>query len=107
MSESTVAPWVNLEGLAGVEASSEHPEYPITGPLASPPEREWRAADGGEQWVRLVFATPQAIHRIRLVFREPQRARAQELALRWWAESPSSVREAVRQQFNFDPAGAT
>jgi hypothetical protein len=52
-------------------------------------------------------STPQRIERIHLVFRETERERTQEFSLRWWAASGSSGREAVRQQFNFSPAGAT
>lgn len=107
MTNHTASPWRSLDGIAGVQASSEDAAHPISGPLATPPEGEWRAAEPGEQWVRLVFAAPQAIERVGLVFRETERARTQEFTLRWWTDAEPSPRQALRQQFNFSPGGAT
>ena len=98
--------WRTVEGLARVQASSEATDYPISGPLASPPEGEWRAAELAEQWVRLAFVAPQTIQRLLLVFRETERARTQEFSLRWWTDSDALQRDAIRQQFNFSPGGA-
>ena len=104
---ATAQQWVNLDGLAGVQASSEHPGHPASGPVSSPAENEWRAAGPGEQWIRVLFAAPQPIGTLRLVFRERERARTQQFTVRWWSELGANAREWVRQQFVFSPDGAT
>ena len=67
----------------------------------------WRAAGPGEQTIRLLFAQPQAVHRIWLEFVEPGVERTQEFVLRWSPDGGQSVHEVVRQQWNFSPHGAT
>lgn len=105
--ESTaVSDWLPIERLAQVEVSSEDPAHPIESALL-PDGRGWRAAEAGEQMVRLLFDQPQQIRRIRLVFREEAQTRTQEFVLRWSADRGNTYREIVRQQFNFSPAGGT
>jgi hypothetical protein len=67
----------------------------------SNPARGWRAAAPGSQTIRLVFDQPQRC--ISLVFEENETARTQEFVLRWFPDSGSSVKEIVRQQWNFSP----
>lgn len=60
----------------------------------------------GPQTIRLVFDSPQTLRRILLVFEENETARTQEFVLRWSSDGGSSVREIVRQQWNFSPPGS-
>jgi hypothetical protein len=53
----------------------------------------------------LNFDRPQSIRRIRLEFRESQRARAQEFAL-FATSAPGQTKEIVRQQWTFSPGGS-
>jgi hypothetical protein len=64
----------------------------------------WRAAQAGEQTIRLLFDEPQRVKRVRLAFEEDQQARTQEFLLRWSPDG-RSYREIVRQQYNFDSSG--
>ena len=97
--------WVDIERLARVEISSEDPDHPIEAALQLGAGSGWRAAEPGEQTIRLVFDEPQRIRRIHLVFQEDQHARTQEFALRWSADGGRSYREIVRQQYTFSPPG--
>jgi hypothetical protein len=65
--------------------------------------RGWRAAAPGSQTIRLVFDQPQRLKCISLVFEENETARTQEFVLRWSPDGRSSVKEIVRQQWNFSP----
>jgi hypothetical protein len=66
----------------------------------------WRAAQPGEQTIRLRFDEPLTIKQIRLVFHEDEQKRTQEFVLRWSPDGGQSYREIVRQQYNFSPPGA-
>lgn len=57
----------------------------------------------GSQPIRLVFDQPQRLKRISLVFEDSETTRTQEFVLRWSKDEGSSVREIVRQQWNFSP----
>src|SRR5436190_23324225 len=57
----------------------------------------------GSQTIRLVFDQPQRLKCISLVFEEKETARTQEFVLRWSPDGGSSVKEVVRQQWNFSP----
>ena len=59
------------------------------------------------QTIRLIFAHPQWLHRVRLSFVEPRIERTQEYILRWSADGGQSFQDIVRQQWNFSPNGAT
>jgi hypothetical protein len=100
--------WLDLERIAQVEVTSEDPNFQIESALRLTSEGQgWRAADPGEQRVRLIFDAPTQLHRIRLVFVETQMERTQEFVLGWAAERDQSLREIVRQQWTFSPNGST
>lgn len=99
--------WRDMEGLAEVEITSEDPDHPIESALLPDRGPGWRAACPGMQTIRLIFARPQRLHRIRLNFVEPRIERTQEYVLRWSADGGQSFQEIVRQQWNFSPNGAT
>jgi hypothetical protein len=95
--------WLNLDGAAVVEVTSEEKEYPVESALVSGETRGWRAADSGAQTIRLVFDESQTLKRIALVFEETDIERTQEFVLRWSSDGGRSFREIVRQQWNFSP----
>ncbi len=95
--------WIDLDGAAVVEVTSEEEDYPIESALLSRETRGWRAFRPGAQTVRLVFDEPQSLKRIALVFEENDTRRTQEFVLRWSADGGQSFREIVRQQWNFSP----
>jgi hypothetical protein len=99
--------WLNLEGLAEVEITSEDAAYPIESALLPGSTSGWCAAGPGKQTIRLLFTYPQRIRRIWLNFVETRAERTQEYVLRWSADHGRSFREIVRQQWNFSPQGAT
>lgn len=99
--------WLNVEGLAEVEITSEDADHPIESALLAGSPTGWRAADPGKQTIRLLFTHPQRLHRIWLNFVEPRTERTQEYVLRWSADGGQSFQEIVRQQWNFSPLGAT
>ena len=99
--------WLDLEHLAEVEITSEDALHPIESALLPGTGVGWRAAEPGKQCIRLLFSNPQRIRCIRLNFVESSVRRTQEYVLRWSADGGQSFREIVRQQWNFDPAGAT
>lgn len=93
--------WLDLEQKAQVELSSEDAANPIEGALTA--GAGWRAAQAGEQTIRILFDEPQLIRRIHLQFHEEERERTQEFVLRWSADGGQSYREIVRQQYHFSP----
>ena len=95
--------WLDLERLAQVAITSEDAAHPIESALVLESGPGWRAAQPGEQAIRLLFDEPQRLRRILLIFDEQERARTQELVLRWSADGGQTYREVVRQQFNFSP----
>jgi hypothetical protein len=95
--------WLNLDGAAVVEVTSEDKECPVEAALISGEMRGWRAADSGAQTIRLVFDESQALKRIALVFEETEIERTQEFVLRWSGDYGGSFQEIVRQQWNFSP----
>jgi hypothetical protein len=99
--------WLNLDGLAEVEISSEDADHPIESALLPGQATGWRAGGPGQQTIRLLFSAPQALRRIRLDFEESGAERTQEYVLRWSPDGGQSFREIVRQQWNFSPHGTT
>lgn len=97
--------WLDVERVAVVEVTSEDAAYPVEAALLPEGKGGWRAAHAGPQTIRLLFAAPQRLSRIRLVFTEEARARTQEFVLRWVASGGQPAREIVRQQFTFSPPG--
>jgi hypothetical protein len=107
----TVSPvdqsWIDLQYTAKVELTSEDAAHPIEEALTnSLDSMGWRAAQAGEQTIRLLFDEPRRVRRIQLQFHEDQQARTQEFVLQWSPDG-QSYREIVRQQYNFSPPGMT
>src|SRR5437763_13688386 len=98
--------WLNLEQIATVEVTSEDPRFPIEYALGSNDGPGWRASQGGQQQIRIIFDKPVSVHRIELRFHEADRERTQEFTLHWSSESGGSATEIVRQQWNFSPTGS-
>jgi hypothetical protein len=99
--------WLDLQELAEVELSSEDAAHPIEAALLPGRASGWRAAGPGQQTIRLLFARPQRLRRIRLNFVESHAHRTQEYVLRWSPDGGQSYRDIARQQWNFSPEGAT
>jgi hypothetical protein len=95
--------WLDLDGAAVVEVTSEEKKYPVESALVPGETRGWRAAASGTQTVRLIFDEPQRLTRIALAFEETETERTQEFVLRWSGDGGRSFREVVRQQWNFSP----
>lgn len=91
--------WLNLKGMAQAELTSEDEAHPIEAALV-PGGGSWRAAEAGEQTLRLLFDEPQRISHVRLVFQENDRERTQEFVLRWSADG-ATYHDIARQQYNF------
>ena len=100
--ESADPEWLDVEQLAQVEVTSEDTAHPVEAALVPGREAGWRAAQPGEQTIRLVFDRPQRLTRIWLLFIEPDTVRSQEFVLRWSPDG-RAFREIVRQQWNFGP----
>jgi len=100
-------PWLDLEGLAEAELTSEDPAHPIENALLPRGERGWRAVEPGEQRIRLLFREPQRLRRIWLRFAGAGANRTQEFVLRWSRDAGQSFHDIVRQQYTFSPDGAT
>ena len=99
--------WLDMEALAEVEITSEDADHTIESALLPGRPSGWRAAEPGEQKIRILFADPQQLRRIWLNFVETHTERTQEYVLRWSQDGGQSFREIVRQQWNFNPQGAT
>lgn len=97
--------WLDLENIAEVEITSEDPEHPIEHALTPGHSTGWRAAQSGEQTIRLLFDSPRQIRRIWLHFEEADVERTHQFVLRWSAGNGASFKEIVRQQWNFSPQG--
>ncbi len=95
--------WLDVERGAVVEVTSEDKDFPVESIFVSGNTRGWRAATPGTHTVRLVFDQPQTLKCISLVFEENEATRTQEFVLRWSPDGGSSVKEIVRQQWNFSP----
>jgi len=95
--------YLDLEHLAQVEVSSESQEHPIESALLEGLESGWKAADSGEQTIRLIFDQPQTIKHIFLLFDEKEESRTQEFVLLWRMDNEAFFREILRQQYHFSP----
>ena len=89
-----------------MEVTSEDPSFPIEYAFGSNDGSGWRASQGGEQQIRIIFDKPVSVHRIELRFHEADYERTQEFILRWSSASDGSATEIVRQQWNFSPTGS-
>lgn len=99
--------WLDVEGLAQVEITSEDVAHPIEFALLPDQVSGWRAAEPGKQTIRLIFDQPQTLKRIWLQFVDNDTERTQEFVLRWSSDGGQSFREIVRQQWSFSPQGAS
>ena len=99
--------WLDLEQIATVEVTSEDPSFPIESAFGSDDGPGWRASQGGEQQIRIIFDQPVPVHRMELRFDETRCERTQEFILRWSSESRGAAIEIVRQQWTFSPTGST
>lgn len=106
-SDSPDPDWLNVEGLAEVEVTSEDAAHPIEEALLPRRMSGWRAAEPGKQTIRFLFHHPHPLRRIWMHFLEPGTKRTQEYVLRWSPDNGKSFRDIVRQQWNFSPQGAT
>jgi hypothetical protein len=95
--------WLDVERAAVVEVTSEDKDFPVESAFVAGDTRGWRAAAPGSQTIRLIFDHPQRLRCISLIFEEYETARTQEFVLRWSSDVGSSLREIVRQQWNFSP----
>ena len=80
---------LDLERDAVVEVTSEDKDFPVESAFVSEDAQGWRAEAPGRQTIRLIFDQPQRLTRISLVFEE------------------STLKEIVRQQWNFSPPEST
>ena len=99
--------WMDVEQIAQVEVTSEDPAAPIETVFHFGRGPGWRAAKSGTQRIQLIFDQPQHLGRIWLRFVETATERTQEFTLRYREFGGSAVKEIVRQQWNFSPAGST
>jgi hypothetical protein len=99
--------WLDLEPLTQVEITSEEAGSSIESALIPGTGPGWRAAQPGEQTIRLLFDEPLKLRQVQVVFQEDERERTQEFVLRWSPDGGQTYREIVRQQYNFSPPGAT
>jgi hypothetical protein len=95
--------WLDLEPLTEVEITSENSAHPVESALVPDRGPGWRAAQPGEQTIRLIFDHPLSLRRIFLKFDEKEQQRTQEFELRWRPEGQEHSREIVRQQYTFSP----
>ena len=87
--------WLHLEELAQVEITSEDSAHPVESALTPGNGSGWRAAEPGEQMLRLLFDKPLSLRHLRLMFREEEAERTQEFLLRWSSDGGTSYREIV------------
>ena len=99
--------WLDVERVAQVEVTSEDAAHPIEAALLHGRGSGWRAAEPGEQSIRLIFDQAVPVRRIWLHFVEPATERTQEFVVRWSPDRGESFRDVVRQQYTFSPRGAT
>jgi hypothetical protein len=95
--------WLDLQRAAVVEVTSEDEDFPVESAFGSEDARGWRAAAPGQQTIRLIFDHPQRLKCVSLVFEEDEISRTQEFVLRWSSVGGSTLKEIVRQQWNFSP----
>jgi len=98
---------LDLSTTAVVEVTSEETDYPIEAALIPGEPNGWRAAEPGTHMIRLIFDRPQKLKRVFLVFDEKEMSRTQEFVLRWSPDREGTLREILRQQWNFSPPHTT
>jgi uncharacterized protein (DUF736 family) len=98
--------WLDLERIATIEVTSEDPHFPVEAVFKSGSGTGWRAAQDGEQNLRIIFDEPTTVRRIQLHFVEQEVVRTQEFTIRWSSAQGGPTHDVVRQQWNFSPAGS-
>ena len=110
-SETEITPektsWLDVSTIARVEVTSEDYRYPIESAFDENDARGWRAAERGNQTIRLFFDEPQRIRRISLRFIELETERTQQFTLQWSKDKTDALRPLFQQQWNFSPNGST
>ena len=99
--------WLDVRTIARVEVTSEDWQYPIESAFDEKDARGWRAAERGNQTIRLFFDEPQRIRRIWLRFIELETERTQQFTLKWSKDETDALRPLFQQQWNFSPSGST
>jgi len=99
--------WLDIERIALVEVTSEDKNFPVELAFMPGETQGWRAEAPGNQTIRLIFDQPQKLKCISLVFEENETERTQEFVLRWSPNGERSLKEIVRQQWNFSPPETT
>jgi len=102
--ENTEQNWLDLREIAQVELTSEDEAHPFEAAL-KPGGGGWRAAEAGEQTLRLLFDKPQRLTHIRLIFQEDKQERTQQFLLRWCTDG--HCHDVARQQYNFSSPDST
>ena len=110
-SETEITPektsWLDVSTIARVEVTSEDWRQPIESAFDENDARGWRAAERGNQTIRLFFDEPQRIRRIWLRFIELETERTQQFTLKWSKDETDALRPLFQQQWNFSPSGST
>jgi len=96
--------WLDLHAIARVELTSEDEAHPFEAALSAGGDG-WRAAEAGEQTLRLLFDRPQRLTHIRLIFQEDEQPRTQQFLLRWCSDG--ECQDIARQQYNFSSPDST
>jgi len=96
--------WLDLRAIAQAELTSEGADHPFEAAL-NPGGGSWRAAEAGEQTLRLLFDAPQRLTHIRLIFHEDTQERTQQFLLRWC--TGDDCHDIARQQYNFSLPDST
>jgi hypothetical protein len=99
--------WLDLEEIATIEVTSEDPQFPVEAVFEPASGVGWRASQDGEQQLRIIFDEPTTLHRMQLLFVEPEVERTQEFTIRWSSAQGDPPRDVVRQQWIFSPTGST
>jgi hypothetical protein len=98
--------WLDLEQIATIEVTSEDPNFPVESVFRPDDNAGWRAAQDGEQVLRIIFDEPTTLHHIQLQFGESEFQRTQEFTICWSSAQGGPAREIVRQQWTFSPDGS-
>jgi hypothetical protein len=99
--------WLNLDQIATVEVTSQHPSFPIESVFTSSHGPGWRASQEGEQRIWIIFDEPVSVRRSQLRFHDAESERTQEFSLRWSPANGGRNVEVLRQRWNFSPTGST
>ena len=94
--------WLDLNKIAQIEITSEDSAHPIEDALVPGTEFGWKAAQSGDQMLRIRFYEPQSLKHIRLVFNENNYERTHEFLL-CWSVNGIDFHDILRQQYHLSP----